>query len=168
MKKITLLFGLLLMLVPIFTVLGESERWEHILTTDYFIYSFDKLSLKTAITGESGGGTLDVWLKYRFREPAIAELLVWAKHRNMPNEDLLYTKNLDYMLIHALLSKSSGRLELETVAYDKKGIPMELDPSSADWQAIVPGSVNEYLFQKIWEFAAGHDSGIKLEFDKQL
>lgn len=162
MQKIILIIGLLVMLIPAFMVHGEAERWEHILTTDYFVYSFDKLSLKQAVTGETGGETMDVWLKYQYRKPAIAELLVWAEQRNVPEDDMEYTKNLDYMLIHILLSKSSGKfsgkLELETIAYDKNGIPLKLDPASGEWQAIVPGSVNDYLFNKVWEYATGHVS----------
>jgi hypothetical protein len=153
MKKIIFIIGLLVVLIPAFMVHGEVERWEQILTTDYFVYSFDKLSLKPAVAGGPGGETLDVWLKYQYRKPAIAELLVWAKQRNMPEEDIKYTENLDYMLIHTLLSKSSGKLELETIAYDKNGIPLKLDPASGEWQAVVPGSVNEYLFVKVWGYA---------------
>jgi hypothetical protein len=157
MKKIILITVLFTLLFPIFMIQGEGERWEHILTTDYFVYTFDKLSLKTSVAEGSSGKCLDVWLKYQYQEPAIAELLIWAKQRNMPKEDIEYTKNLDYMLIHVLLSPKSEKLELESITYDKNGIPVKLDPASGEWRVIVPGSVNEYLFMKVWEYAAGHN-----------
>lgn len=161
MKKIILITVLFTLLFPISMVWGEGERWVRLLATDYFVYSFDKLSLKTSVVEGSGGKCLDVWLKYQYQKPAIAELLVWAKQRNMPKEDIEYTENLDYMLIHVLLSPKSGKLELESISYDKNGIPVRLAPASGEWLAIVPGSVNEYLFMKVWEHTAGHNSLFK-------
>ena len=175
MKKILWITGLLMMLVPVFSIHAESERWEHILTTDFFIYSFDKLSLKTRTMEAAGGEALDVWLKYQYREPAIAEMLAWAKRRNMPEEDIKDTENLDFLLVHTLFSKGAGKLELETIAYYKNGLPLKLAPAAEDWRAIIPGSVNEYLFARILAYASGQmllDKGIfnplKLEATRLL
>jgi hypothetical protein len=161
MKKIILLTIWFTLLFPVFMVQGQGERWEHILTNDYFVYSFDKLSFKYTVPAGSKERCLDVWLKYQYRELAISELLTQAKQRNIPEADVKYTENLDYMLVHALLSKNGEKLELETIAYDKNGMPLRLDPACGEWQAVVPGSVNEYILAKVWEYAAGHNSWFK-------
>lgn len=155
MKRIILLISLLALLFPVLPAHGESERWEQILTTEFFIYSFDKLSLKIRMEEAAGGEVVDVWLKYQYREPAIAEMLAWARQRDLPEADIKDTENLDFLLVHTLLSKSTGKLELETMAYYKNGLPLKLDPSSGEWQAIIPGSVNEYLFARVLEYAVG-------------
>lgn len=161
MKKIIFITVLFVLLFPISMVHGEAERWEYILTTDYFVYSFDKYSLKYSAADGSGEKCLEVWLKYQYQEQGIAELLAWAKRRNMPKEEMEYTESLDYMLIRVLLSPKSGKLELESITYDKNGIPLKLEPASHEWLTIVPGSVNEYLIMKVWEYAAGNNSLFK-------
>jgi len=155
MKKIILGLTLLFLLFPAFRVHGAEERWELILPTDYFSYYFDKLSLKYTIDPRSETECLDVWLKYQYTDKGVAELVTLVKQRNLPAELVEYTESLDYMLIHTLLSKTSGKLELENIAFDKSGNQMKLDTSPGEWLAIVPGSINEYLFTKVWECAAG-------------
>lgn len=155
MQKTILAVLLLVFLFPAIPVHGSDQQWKLILPTDDFNYYFDKLSLKYTIDTRSETECLDVWLKYQYTDKGIAELVTLVKQRNLPAELVEYTESLDYMLIHTLLSKTSGKLELENIAFDKSGNQMKLDTSPGEWLAIVPGSINEYLFTKVWEYAAG-------------
>jgi len=144
-------FFLLIVLIAVFFIMPNSVnaqgRFIWINSTETTTYSLDTQSII------SQGSIIDCWIKSDYTQEGIDSNVNYWKKRGQ-NEFAEKTAQCTYELTHWQYNtnKPYKLRVVGSVMYDKKGNVLYNDQTPSDWDAIVPDTIGESNFNKIYSY----------------